>query len=323
MKAVTLKNNLKKKFVNAFNSMRLRRYYNEKSRNGKTYIAIILDKIFFSIFVFVSFIFFFFFISESFLFSILISVQAFLLYNLVAYKISKSRMRKKTALVNQQVFLKKTLRDMLNQTPHDFLEYVINILENYGFTSIVKVDKKDIDIIGTIWDKKIGIKCIQYDSDYKVGVDIVRDFFVGLRKLELSEGVIITTSSFTQEANNLIVRLKKYVQIQLIDIEEFIEVMKKANLYPTETEIKKLILNEISDSRMDFKSYKEIVLSKGKIIKYIFLGIIMLIFGKFTPYTTYYNVAAIIIFLIAVVSMIILIINMFKINEEKQEDKVL
>lgn len=319
----TMKINLKKKIINISNSIKLRKYYNEKSRSGKTYIAIILDKAIFRIIVFISFVFLFYFISESFMFSILISIQVFALYNLVAYKINKSRMRKKSSLVNQQVVLKKTLRELLNQSPHDFLDYIINILEKYGFDNINKVDRRDIDIIGTISGRKIGIKCLQYDNDYKVGVDIIRDFFIALRKLELTEGVIITTSTFSQGIDNLLLKLKKYVHIQLIDIDGLIEIIKKANLYPSETEINKIILNEISDSRMNFKSYKDVILSRGKIVKYIFLGIIMIIFGRFTPYTTYYNIAAIVIFSLAIISMIILIINLFKIDEEKHEDKVL
>lgn len=318
-----MKNNLKKKITSCINSMRLRRYYNEKSGNGKTYIAIVLDKMIFRIIVFFASIFLFYFISESLMFSIIIAIQVFALFNLVMYKINKSKLRKKMAIVNQQVVLKKTLRDMLNQSPHDFSDYMVNILKKYGFSNIEKIDRRDVDMIGSISDRKVGIKCLQYDNDYKVEADIIRDFFIGLRKLELTEGVIITTSTFTQEAKSLLVKLKKHALIQLIDIENLVEVLKKADLYPSEIEIKKTILNEISDNKMHFKSYKNIILSKGKIIKYILLGILMIIFGKFTPYTTYYNIVAIAIFSLALISIAILITNLFKVNEEKQEDKIL
>ncbi|WIV11267.1 restriction endonuclease [Proteiniborus sp. MB09-C3] len=318
-----MKNNLKKKSINIINGMRLRRYYSEKPGTGKTYMAIILDKIIFRIIVLISFIFLFYFISESLIFSAIISLQVFVLYNLIMYKINKNKLQKKIFLVNKQVVLKKTLRELLNQSPQDFLDYIVDILEKYGFDSITKVDRRDIDIVGTISDRKVGIRCLQYDNDYKVGVDIVRDFFIELRRLELTEGVIITTSSFTHEANNLLVKLRKYAQIQLVDIEGLLEIIKKADLYPSEAEIKKIILNEISDSRMHFKSYKDVVLSKGKIIKYIFLGITMIVFGRFTPYTTYYNIVAVIIFSIAIISLIVLLINLFRVDEEKQENKVL
>ncbi len=323
MNAEIMKNKLMKKLTNMADEMSLRRYYNENSGNGKTYIAIILDKIIFRTIIFIALIFLFYFTSKSLMFSILISTQVFVLYNLVAYRLYKSRMAKKISLVNQHVVLKKTLKELLNQSPHDFLDYLINILEKYGFDSIEKIDRRDIDIIGTIGNRKIGIKCLQYDNDYKVGVDIIRDFFIGLRKLELTEGVIITTSTFTQEANNLLLKLKKYARIQLIDMKELLEVIKKTNLYPSETEIKKIILDEVSDNRIHFKSYKEVVLSKGKIVKYIFLGIILIMFGRFTPYATYYNIVATMIFFLAIISMIILIANLLKVNEEKQEDKIL
>lgn len=318
-----IKKNLAKKSLITFNDLRLKRYYNEKPGKGKTYMAIILDKIIFRLIVLIAFIFLFYFISESFLFSVIISLQVFVLYVLIMYKLNKDRLKRKMALVNQQVVLKKTFRELLNQTPDDFLDYIVDILNKYGFDSVLKIDRRDLDIIGTIADRKIGIRCLQYDDDYKVGADIVRDFFVSLRKNELNEGAIITTSTFTQEANNLMIKLKKHAHIQLVDIEGLLEIMKKANLYPTEAEIKKIILNEITDSRMHFKSYKEVVLSKGKIVKYILLGVVMIVFGRYTPYATYYNIVAAIIFFMAIVSLILLLIDLFRVNEEKQENKVL
>ncbi len=318
-----IKEKVLKKSLKTVNGLRLRRYYSESSGTGKTYMAIVFDKIIFRMIVLIGFIFVFYFISESFLFSIIISLQVFILYNFLLYKINKSRMQKKMSSVNQQVVLKKVLRELLNQTPHDFLDYIVDVLEKYGFDSITRVDGKDLDVIGTISERKIGIKCLQYDNDYKVGADIIRDFFISLRKHELTEGAIITTSSFTQEANNLLIKLKKYAHIQLVDIEGLLEIMKKVDLYPSENEIKRIILNEISDSRMHFKSYKDVVLSKGKIIKYILLGITMIIFGRFTPYSTYYNIIAVIIFSMAIVSLVISLINLLKVNEEKHENKVL
>lgn len=318
-----IKNNIKKKAITMINNMRLKKYYAESLGEGKTYNAIVLDKIVFRVIVLIGFIFTAFIFSESFIFSIIISAQVFILYNLIMYKINKDRLQKKMNLVNQQVVLKKTIRELLNSSPHDFLEYIIDILKKYGFDSITRVDRRDLDIIGTISGRKIGIKCLQYDNDYKVGVDIVRDFFVGLRNLKLSEGVIITTSSFTQEAKNLQNRLKKYAHIQLMAPEGLIEIIKAVGLYPSESEIKKIILNEISDSKLHFKSYRDVVLSRSKIMKYIFLGIAMIVFGKFTPYTSYYNIVAVLIFLISIASMIMMLINLFKVNEEKQENKVL
>lgn len=318
-----IKKNLVKKSLVIFNDLRLKRYYNEKPGKGKTYMAIMLDKVIFRLIVLIAFIFLFYFISESILFSIIISLQVFVLYVLIMYKINKERLKKKVALVNQQVVLKKIFRELLNQTPDDFLEYMVDILNKYGFDSVIKVDGRDLDIISTITDRKIGIRCLQYDNDYKVGADTVRDFFVSLRKNELNEGAIITTSTFTQEANNLSIKLKKHAHIQLVDIEGLLEIIKNTSLYPSDAEIKKIILNEISDSRIHFKSYKEVVLSKGKIVKYILLGTVIIIFGRYTPYTTYYNLVAAIIFIMAIVSLILLLIDIFRVNEEKQENKVL
>ncbi|MFA5524012.1 MAG: restriction endonuclease [Tissierellales bacterium] len=323
MNIYLIKNKLAKKILVVFNNLRLKRYYNEKLGKGKIYIAIILDKLLFRLIVLIAFVLFFYFISESFSFSIVISLQFFALYVLIMHKINKDRFKKRTALVNQQVVLKKTFKELLNQAPDDFLDYIVDILNKYGFNKVIKVDGRDLDMIGSIADRKIGIKCLQYDKDYKVGSDLVRDFFVGLRKNQLNEGVIITTSTFTQEANNLLVKLKKYAFIQLVDIVGLLEIMKKANLYPSDIEIRKIVLNEISDSRMNFKNYKEVVLSKGKIVKYILLGIVMILFGRYTPYTTYYYVIAAIIFIMAIVSLILLLIDLFQVNEEKHENKVL
>ncbi|SDZ05866.1 Restriction endonuclease [Proteiniborus ethanoligenes] len=314
---------IKKITVKKINNIRLKRYYYEKTGKGKTYFAMILDRIIFKVFFLSSLIIFFFFISKSFLFTLLISIQIFTLYNFVVYRINKSKLKRKIQIVNRQVVLKKTFKELLNHSPNDYTEHIMDILDKYGLENIMKLERRGIDMVGNLSGTKIGIKCFQYDNDYKVGVDIIRDFFIGLRREDIKKGVIITTSSFTQEARVLSEKLKKHVHIQLIDIEELIEIIRKANLYPSDVEIKKLIFDEISDNKIHFKSYKDIVLSKSKIIKYIFLGTSMIVFGNFTPYKGYYMIVGYIIFTIALISIIKLISDLFKLNEEKHEEKIL
>src|SRR5690554_2080577 len=114
MNKETFKNNLRKKLINTINKIRLKRYYIEKSKSGKTYMAVILDKVIFRLFIFAAIIFLFYFISNSFVFSLLISLQIFALYNLIAYKISKIRMRNRISSVNHDVVFSKTLKELLN-----------------------------------------------------------------------------------------------------------------------------------------------------------------------------------------------------------------
>lgn len=322
-KKFVIVNDIKKLIKDMGNSFKLRKYYNEKTNNGKTYMATVLDKVIFRTLLFVFLILFFYIISESFLFSLIITIQIFILYNLISYRFQKRRLQKKISLVNEQVVLKKIYNELLNHSPHDFYEHIIKILDNYGFHNITKVDRREIDMIGEISKRKIGIKCLQYDSEYKVGVDIVREFFIGLRRFELAEGVLITTSTFSKEVYKILPKLNNYAKIQLIDIKELAEVLKKADMYPSKKEIKKIILDEISENKINLKDYKEVVLSKGKIIKYILLGIIIKVFGKFTPYSIYYDIAAIVVFSLAIISLIMLLINIVRAEEETKEEKVL
>lgn len=323
MDMINFRKNFKKKLIKKVNDLRLKRYYYEKTGEGKTYLAMILDKVIFKIILFSFLIMFFYYISKSFWFSLIISIQIFILYNFVAYKTNKLKYRKIIRTVNRQVVLRKFFKELLNYSPHDYIDYIVEILEKYGVENIEKLERRDIDIICTLSGEKIGVKCFQYDNDYKVGVDIIRDFYIGLRKLHINKGVIITTSSFTQETIILSEKLKKHLHIQLVGIEEIIDIIDKAKIYPSDSEIKNIILNEISDNKIHFNTYKDVILSKNKILKYILLGVSMIIFGNFTPYKLYYIVVGYIIFGIALLSIIKLLNDLFKANEERYEDKLL
>ena len=311
---------VKNKLIEISNKIRLKRYYTERSSDGKTYIATIVDKIVFRTFITLGCFFFILFNTKSILFSSLISLQMFILYNILAYKINQKRLNKRTERINHTVVSKKILKDLLNKSPYDFEEYIKEVIEKCGFKNIKSINKKDVDLIGILGDQKIGIKLYQYNSDYKVSINNIRDFFLELRELEISEGIVITTSTFSKDIDSFLPKLKNYANIRLFDLEAIVKLMKKADMYPSEPEIKRIILSEIAENRPKLKNYKETILSKNKTLKYFVIGIMLLVFSRITPYKSYYKIVSYVLMSIGVISIIGIAIEFFTNRLIAQED---
>ncbi|MGF7058733.1 restriction endonuclease [Brassicibacter mesophilus] len=311
---------VKNKLTETTNKIRLRRYYTEKLSEGKTYIATIVDKIVFRSFITLICFLFININTKSILFSLLITFQLFILYNILAYKINQKRLNKRIEKINHVVVGEKILKDLLNKSPYDFEEYIKEILEKCGFQSIESVNRKDIDLIGTLGNQKTGIKLYQYNSDYKVSINNIRDFFLELRELDISEGIVITTSTFSKDINNFLPKLKNYAAIRLFNLEAIIKLMKKADMYPSESEIKRIILSEIIEGRPKLKNYKDTVLSKNKTLKYFVISFILMMFSRITPYKSYYKIVSYILVFIGVISIIGIVIEFFANRATAQED---
>jgi len=318
---VDIKSNLKivnSKLSEIRKKMKLKKYYVEKLDEGKTYIATIIDKIIFRVIIVLIVFFMLLVNSNSTLFSILITSQLYMIYHFIAYKINKNRMKKRINKINKIVVEEKIFKDLINKPPYEFISYIEEILRKCGFKNIQLLNSKDIDMIASIARRKVGIKCYQYNTDYKVSINNIRDFFLELRRLKIEEGIIITTSTFSKDIDSFLPKLSNYVDIKLFDIVDITKLMKKAELYPSEGEIKRIILSEISESRPRLVNYKETVLSKNKILKYFLIGAILNLFSRITLYQTYYKVASYILISIGIIT---LIGNVLTSRNEVQEDK--
>lgn len=312
--------NIKNKLSEFRKTLRLRIYYTEKQNEGKTYIAALIDKVIVRVLIIFILFFAIYIKTNSALFSVLITVQLYMLYHFLAYRINKNKMKKKIEKTNKVVVEEKILKDLINKSPYDFINFIKELLQKCGLKDIKILNRKDIDIIATLSKQKVGIKCFQYNTDYKVGINNIRDFFLELRHLKIKEGIIITTSAFSKDIDSFLPKIANYVSIKLFDLEDITRLMQKAELYPSESEIKRIVLSEISENRPKLANYKETVLSKNKILKYFLIGTILQVFSRITPYKMYYKIASYLLIFIGIVTLIGFVINLSAKRKVVQED---
>ncbi len=312
-----------KKLVNeSIIKRKLNKYYLEKNTSGKTYLAVFFDAILIKI-VFVIIFFIYFFIRTSdYLFSGIITIQFLILYCLILFKVRKIKMKKIVDEVNYQVAKRKIYKDLINKTPYEFIEEIKSNLEKCSFEDLHISNDKDVDLLGKFKGNIFGIRCFQHNNDYKININIVREFFLTLKKLDIEEGMIITTSAFSEDVNEFLPKLENCIKIHPVNIDRLLNIMKKAGSYPSEYEIEKIILNHIKERRKKLNEYRDTVLSKGKSFKYIIIGVIINMFGKFTPYTLYYEIVSYILIFLGLISTGNYLVNLLKSNTENKADNI-
>jgi hypothetical protein len=307
------------------NNRRVKRYYLEKSNNGKTYIASLLDTLLFRFVLAIAFLAYFFYMTNNLLFTILLDLQFIILYSLVAYKIKSIRLRKAINIVNGKLAKEQILKDLLNKTPYEFVEFIKEVLEKRTFEDLRIFHQKDIDLLGEFNGETVGIKCFQFDEKTKVDIKDIREFFLGLKELDIKQGFVITTSYFSDGIEDFLPKLEKYVKIRLINVDKLINILKKVDMYPSEREIKNLILERINERKKKIKEYRKFLLSKGKTFKYFFIGIVIYYWGRITPYQRYYSIVSYLLFSFGIISLALSIGKYIfeftsTISEEKEDD---
>lgn len=301
---------------------RLNHYYLKRTAEGKSYIAMLFDAILIKLAVLFGLFVFFYLRTLDFVFSSIITVQFLILYLLVSYRIKKIRLRDAIERVNKQEVKKKIYKDLINKTPFDFVEFIKDNLEKCNFSNLQMVNQRDLDLVGVFKNKTVGIRCFQFTKDYKVDANITRDFFLALRDKQIEEGVIVTTSSFSDDVGDFLHKVEDHIKIRGIDFEKTISIMKKAETYPTKKEIEKIILNQMQKNRGKAVEYRDRVVTRKKIKWYFISAIAIFIFGQITPYAMYYRAVAWILVLLGLISAGNYVWNLLKSNTEDKTEEI-
>lgn len=315
-------NNIQNRIKKINKNIKLNRYYQKKATKDKSLTANLLDKLLSRMIILVGFYVFFFIITKDNLFSLIISIQFFLLFNFIIYKINKLKISRAKETVNAQIAKNKIIKDLTNKAPYEFFEVIRLALEKCNVEGLELLLKKEIDMIGKLNGNKIGIKCFQYNEDYKVSFKEIREFFLELKELGIDEGIIITTSSFTEDVSEFMPKLKEHVKLHLIGQDKLVKMWDTAELYPSIQEIQNLILSEVAENRKKFKEYRKIALAKGKSIKYFLIGTVIYFWGRITPYEFYYRIVSYILFSLGIITVGRYIISIMKPKTEKEENEI-
>ncbi len=103
----------------------------------------------------------------------------------------------------------------LTMDPFLFEKSVANIFEEKGYRAIVtsKVNDEGKDIILSKDSKKIYVECKRYSESNKVSRPVIQKLYAAMVVDNISEGIIITTSDFTEQAIEYVKRLDRKINL--------------------------------------------------------------------------------------------------------------
>ena len=109
------------------------------------------------------------------------------------------------------------------------INFIAKVMEDSGFKVYknFKTSQRVIDIYAilptTIGDFGVVVACKNYDRDFEVGVDVLREMETVAESLKASKVAIVASSSFTNQATNYALRKN----IKLVDRDDLVELAKK------------------------------------------------------------------------------------------------
>lgn len=298
---------------------KLKSFYVGQIKEGKTLVARELDRLFLSLIVFIGVLFFLIIQFRNFYISMIISsIIAISIYIGVRIKNIKE-IEKAKELVKKNVAEDMVYNELVNKSPEDFIDYFINVFNELNFENVLKSNSKDYNIELHKDNQILGVKILQYTQGYDVNGEIVREFFMDLRRNNFNEGIILTTTDFTDEVNDLINKINKHMKIHLINMKDIMDILRQTSKYPKDKDIEIYILNKIKKERKNISQYSNSIFAPAKWKKYFLSGLALWIFGQFTDFYIYYLLISIILFSLGLVSLIKKII--MSINNYKKEDE--
>lgn len=294
-----------KKDIMRFNrNKKIKDYYLKKMKNGKSYNAVIIDSLLIKVVFAIISLLIINKLSNNFLISILLSLLIFISLVILSYHIKKQQFISGVEEINNDLGKKRIIKEITFYTNNEFVEYVKSILECYYSTTFVQLDNSDIDLIGRVNEESYGIKCIKLPQDERVTKKEVRSFEYSLNKSNLEFGILLTNSYFVDELRN-----QEIIDIELMDLDYLLSIIKKVNKYPTNKEIEEHILNRYTENKRKLLSSREKVFTSHKIKTYLILSISLFLLSKIATYSSYYLIMAVITLLLGLISFIFTIYN--------------
>lgn len=305
-------------FKGISNTFRIKRYYSIKTNNGRGYLASIADKIILRIIMFVSLFIYLYIKTKMIIVAMIIPITVTIIYSIFAHKINSKKLNENIKMINKELIIKKIYTNLMNKSTDSYIDYIKEIMLYYGIKDMIKTIRRDLDIIGLSGKEKIGIKCYQYSEDHKVDRNDIKNFFIEIRDKNINKGIIITTSSFSEQAQEFFKNIET-IDIKFLVIEDIIDIIRETSLYPKNKDIEKMILKELDDNRLKVKNESMKIVSKSNTKSCIVAGIVIILFSKFAIFKLYYKIFGIILIGLGMVPIIKLSMNL--ILSGKTEDK--
>lgn len=300
--------------------LRIKRYYNIRIKNGMGYMASIMDKIIFRLFIFLSLFTYLYIKLESLFATLALSTIFITAYLLISHRSSDKKLRRNIEIIDNDLIIEKVYKKLMSKSTDSYIEYVKEILDIYGVKNMKNTIRKDLDIIGNIGGEKVGIKCYQYNEEHQVEKNNMKNFFIEIREKDIRSGIIITTSSFSEDAKVYFDNMED-IKVKFITIENIIDIIKDTSLYPKKRDIENMILKQLDDNRLKVKDEGKKIISKDNTKKCIISGIVIILFSKITKYTLYYKSVGFLLIILGLIPIIKISINLI-LSGNTEEDKI-
>ena len=267
-------------------------FYSKEINKGKSYKAAYFDKIAIVMVLFITIFTILLLLTNNILLSIFISLISvyYITKGLVLIRDKKQNERKEK--VNEELKSNRIIREISQQNKEEFINYIKGILEKYYLSEFV-YGEEGVDLIGTINNKKYGVKCIKSSMEDKILRKKVKEYNNYINYLDYDEGIIVTNSYFQDG-------VKDDTSMILFDFKGIKEILKSIDEFPSDDEINNYIKHKYDDRRNDLRNQLKVVNIK-KIIKLYGIFIIFYSISFFVRYPLYYKIMAIFVFVIATV----------------------
>ncbi|WP_416197806.1 MAG: Restriction endonuclease [Sporanaerobacter sp.] len=275
---------------------KIKNYYLKKMKDGKGYNAVVIDSVLIKLILSIVFLIYLFIQTNNIVFSIIISISALIFVLYISYYFKMRKFKKKILDINNDLSKKKIMKEINTFTNYEFILYVKKVLENYYNTSFVEYEN-DIDLIGQIHDKIYAVKCIRIAQDERVTTRDIKSFKYHMSMMGAEEGICVTSSYFVEGIK------EEYKDIEFIDFEKLLFILKKVNMYPSKDDIEEIIINKYKENKNKVMSAKNHVFSSEKVFRYLFLGMTLYVLSKSTSFGLYYKIMAIFSLIFGLVSI--------------------
>ncbi|HLS52913.1 MAG TPA: restriction endonuclease [Tissierellaceae bacterium] len=278
IKSYSIKNN---------NKRILKNYYSKEIRRGKTYRAYLVDKIllifliYFGLSIYLSLKTGYIFLSFY-----MVGMTLFFLIYLIKIYINR-RDREKIKAINENLKRKKLIRDFSNLTRNGFIKFVQDLLVAHFDTEIIETDG-DIDFIGTIDGDNFGVKCIKYNMDDKVPLRELNNFTRELKRLNISDGILITNSYFRDD-------VRDEARVIIYDFDNIVEMLKSIGEYPSDKDMENYIIDRFLGRRNSVRQQVRQI-NKKKILQLYGIFVIFYTLSFVVRFSMYYRIIAVLVF---------------------------
>ncbi|MEW9125131.1 MAG: restriction endonuclease, partial [Thermotaleaceae bacterium] len=292
---------------------KLIKYYQEDKGDAASSLGKGLDFLGMRGFVFFCSFFLFQFLIEDVIITSFISILWTGIYHITDVK--KRRLATKEMIERRRRYFggQKIYKEWIEKSNKEFRQYIQTVFEKSGFEKV-----KDFS-----YHEKRSYLLYQYNGEilpllYKqnryndnVQFKEIESFVEQLEQDRFAKGIFLTTSDFTKESYDY-VKENYEKKIILIERETLLKIVERAGLFPNIEEIDEYVMDRVEKKEQKISAYKEALLSKSKVKRYLILSAFLLFWAPFTPYYSYYNFMGILIFGLAILT--------FYCNIKRKED---